>query len=331
MERRILFVSLLPTLALAFALTGSCGEGSHEARPRAESPATAPVSEPLERASDREHAAARTTRVTVPGAVAREEPPAAAAPVAPPRAATPPRGRGAEPGTERVLPPLSGTWLEKLPIEGHGPVSVSVPLGATEPRPVVVGVHGRGDRPEWACGEWRGVTDAYPFVVCPHGIPVGAPPGAGLRFGSAEATEHEIRAGLAALHRRFGEHVASGPLVYAGFSLGAILAPAILTAEKHAFPYAVLAEGGQEKWTRQAIRAWRNVGGTRVLLVCSTGGCEQASRPLVARFEAEGIGARLVSAGNIGHLVDQRVIDAIRPAFPWLVGDDPRWRTFHRR
>ena len=33
MERRILFVSLLPTLALAFALTGSCGEGPTEVRP----------------------------------------------------------------------------------------------------------------------------------------------------------------------------------------------------------------------------------------------------------------------------------------------------------
>lgn len=302
MERRILFVSLLPTLALAFALTGSCGEGPTEVRPVAEAPTTAPVIGPMARAEAREQA----TRAAPQAPAARaEEPPAAAPP---------------------ALPPLAGTWLERLPLEGHGPVSVTPPLGATEARPVVVGVHGRGDRPEWACGEWRLVTRSFAFVVCPHGTPKDAPEGAGLRFADASTTEREIRLGLDGVHRRFGSHVASGPLVYAGFSLGAILAPTILTSEKHAYPYAVLAEGGQEKWTRTAIRAWRNVGGTRVLLVCSTRGCEGMTRPLVPRFEAEGIEARFVSAGNVGHLVDQRVIDAIRPEFPWLVRDDPRWR-----
>lgn len=327
MERRILFVSLLPTVALALALTGSCNEGPPERRAVADAATAAPVAAAPRDVSRERQREARTTRTPAGDVRGPVEPPSAPSPAA-----------AGEPAPERVdqaardalaagpLPPLGdAAWLEKLELEGFGPASVSVPLGATGPRPVLVGVHGRGDRPEWACGEWRGVTRGYPFILCPHGIPRDAPPGAGLRFADAKTTEREIRVGLDALHRRFGRYVASGPLVYAGFSLGAILAPTILIGEKHAYPFAVLAEGGQERWTRQAIRAWRGVGGERVLLVCSTRGCEAMSRPLVARFEAEGVEARLVSAGHIGHLVDQRVIDAIVPAFPWLVEEDRRW------
>lgn len=92
------------------------------------------------------------------------------------------------------LPPLGGEWLVRLPLEGFGDAVVSVPLGATSPRAVVVGVHGRNDRPEWACGEWRGVTDARGFILCPHGVPVIAPPDRGLAFADAERTRREIAA-----------------------------------------------------------------------------------------------------------------------------------------
>jgi hypothetical protein len=317
MERRILLLSLLPTVALALALTGSCNEGAPERRPAADAATASPPG--LDR-RDEGRAAPRAQRRTHDARAATDAP---AQEAEPPAASAPARG---------PLPPLGdAAWLEELELDGFGPASVSVPLGATEPRPVVVGVHGRGDRPEWACGEWRGVTRGYPFIVCPHGVPKSAPATAGLRFAGAEETEDEIRAGLAALHRRFGPYVASGPLVYAGFSLGAILAPTILTAEKHAYPYAVLAEGGQENWTRQAIRAWRSAGGRRALLVCSTRSCNSASRALVPRFEEGGIEARLVFAGDIGHLVDQRVIDAIAPAFPWLVAGEPRWAALGAR
>src|SRR5437660_1672656 len=46
---------------------------------------------------------------------------------------------------------------------------VSVPLGAREPRPIMVALHGGSDRPERACPAWRIAAEAYPFVVCPRG------------------------------------------------------------------------------------------------------------------------------------------------------------------
>jgi hypothetical protein len=226
----------------------------------------------------------------------------------------------AAPPIARELPPLAGEWLVHLPLEGFGPAAVSVPLGAMTPRSVVVGVHGRNDRPEWACGEWRGVTDARPFVLCPHGVPADAPTGLGLAFAGSERTRREIDAGLAALKARFGAYVADGPMIYAGFSLGAILGVAIVADDPARFPIAVLGEGGQTEWTPARMDAFAKGGGRRVLFVCSTESCEvETARPLAALARA-GVQVRLVSAGHIGHQVDDRVVATVRAAWPWVVG-----------
>jgi hypothetical protein len=229
----------------------------------------------------------------------------------------------AVPSVTTELPQLGGEWLVHLPLEGFGDAVVSVPLGATTPRGVVVGVHGRNDRPEWACGEWRGVTNARPFILCPHGIPVDAPAGRGLAFAGAERTRREIDAGLAALKVRFGSYVADGPMIYAGFSLGAIVGVPIVAGDPDRFPVAVLGEGGQEEWTPGRVAAFSKGGWRRVLFVCSTGNCETATaRPLGALARA-GAQVKLVSAGHIGHLVDDRVVATVRLAWTWVTGEAP--------
>jgi pimeloyl-ACP methyl ester carboxylesterase len=181
------------------------------------------------------------------------------------------------------------------------------------------------DRPEWACGEWRGVTDSYPFILCPHGQPISGNPSAGLTFTSAELAAAEIEAGLVALRARFGDRVAEGPLVYAGFSRGAFVGVPIIVAHPSRFPRAVLGEGGQSAWTAGTAKRYAEGGGKRVLFVCTTRACEAATPPAMARLEKAGVAARMVSAGDIGHRFDGAVIEAIRPAWPWLVEGDPRF------
>src|SRR5688572_16707083 len=54
------------------------------------------------------------------------------------------------------LPPLTGaSWLEELPLSDGSLAYVAPPVGAREPRPLIVAVHGAGDRANWACGGWR--------------------------------------------------------------------------------------------------------------------------------------------------------------------------------
>jgi hypothetical protein len=219
------------------------------------------------------------------------------------------------------LPPLGGEWLVHLPLEGFGDAAVAVPLGATSPRAVVVGVHGRNDRPEWACSEWRGVTGPEPFILCPHGVPVDGPIRSGLAFAGAERTRREIDAALAALKTRFTPYVADGPMIYAGFSLGAILGVTIVANDPGRFPIAMLGEGGHEEWTPERVRSFVKGGGQRVLFVCSTGACEAATQHPLAALVRAGVQAKLVSAGRIGHLVDDRVVSTVRAAWPWVSGE----------
>jgi hypothetical protein len=219
------------------------------------------------------------------------------------------------------LPPLGGDWFVHLPLEGFGAAGVSVPLGTTTPRPLVVALHARADRPEWACGEWRGITQAQPFILCPHGVPADAPSNAGLVFAGIEPTRREIDAGIAALRARFGPYVAEGPMICAGFSLGANLGVRVAAAEPARFPIAVLGEGGHDAWTPERVAGFAKGGGKRVLFVCSTGVCDtEAARPLLALAHA-GVETKLVSAGHIGHLVDDRVVSVVREAWPWVTGE----------
>ena len=72
---------------------------------------------------------------------------------------------------QRLLAPLSApSWLVPLPVSGFGAASVAVPVGAVEPRPIVIALHGGADRPEWQCGVWRSIAGPEPFVLCPRGV-----------------------------------------------------------------------------------------------------------------------------------------------------------------
>lgn len=224
-----------------------------------------------------------------------------------------------------ALSPLLGDWLMTLAVPSFEESFVSIPLGSTNPRPVMIGVHGMRDQPDWSCGEWRGVTDSYPFILCPHGQPIPGAASAGLTFTSAALAGEEIEAGLTALRARFGARVAEGPLVYAGFSRGAFVGVPLLLAHPERFPRAVLGEGGQSAWTEDAAKRYAAGGGKRVLFVCTTLTCEEATRPAMARLERAGVKAKMASAGNIGHWFDGRVVEAIKPAWPWLVEGDPRF------
>jgi hypothetical protein len=136
----------------------------------------------------------------------------------------------------------------------------------------------------------------------------------------------EIDAGLAALKARFGRHVAEGPMIYAGFSLGAFLGVHIAVGDPARFPIAVLGEGGY-MWTADQAARFARGGGKRVLFVCSTGACDASASPSVAVLRRAGVEAKMVSPGHIGHLVDDRVVRRVRAEWPWVLeGEGERAR-----
>ncbi len=222
-----------------------------------------------------------------------------------------------------TLAPLEGT-LAALSVTGFRDAIVSVPTSATEPRPVVVALHGNFDRPEWQCEVMRQITDAYAFVLCPRGIRRTDVPKSWDRweYGGLPAVKQELAAGLAALGERFAGYVAEGPIVFTGFSLGAILGRPIVRDDPARFPRVVFTEGGSDGWNFQRFKAG---GGQRVLFACAQAGCPQNRRAVARQAERFGVEVRVADGGNIGHTYDGPVARAIKAEWGWLVEGDARW------
>lgn len=241
-------------------------------------------------------------------------------------ATKPPPAASATPA-KPALPPLSAEgWLVALPVPGFGSASVAVPLGAIEPRPLVIALHGGADRPEWQCGTWVGIARSRPFVLCPRGVPTADPPGA-ARYGwdSTDKTLAELRAALKALKARFGAHVAPGPVVLAGFSTGTRAAVELARQEASFFSRLVLVAPEDDLVTPGLAGVFRRGGGRSVLLVCSDASCKSAAQRYALFLRGAGAATKLLELPQYGRVLDARVASAIAAEYAWLVEGDARF------
>jgi predicted esterase len=234
----------------------------------------------------------------------------------------------------KLSPLATGGDFIKLPVSGFRDAIVSVPVGATSLRPVLIALHGNFDRPEWQCETWRDITDGYPFILCPRGIPRSDVPAKMDRweYSSMDKTDRELEAGLTALRNEFAQYIAPGPILFTGFSLGAILGVGIL--KRHAGQYGpvVFSEGGNENWSLATVRKIAPVdsdAGTsaplRLLYACGQTDCVIKSKATSKVIERAGGEARVVSGGNVGHMYDGPVAAAIKREWAWLIQRDLRW------
>jgi dienelactone hydrolase len=224
------------------------------------------------------------------------------------------------------LAPLAeaGTLID-LEVPEFREAVVAVPARSTQPKPVVLALHGNYDRPEWQCEVMRDITKAYSFILCPRGIPRrdAAKSENRWEYGSIQQLKREIDAGLSAMRSRFAGHVAEGPIVFTGFSLGAILGRAIVTAEPDRFPRVVFTEGGGDGWN---FKQFKQGGGLRVVFGCAQNGCAAARRNAARQASLAGVEVHIADGGNIGHTYDGKVARAIQAEWTWLVEGDERWR-----
>jgi len=215
-----------------------------------------------------------------------------------------------------------------LTVPGFPDAVVALPNGANTPRPVLVILHGSGDRPDWNCDAWRHITRDYGFVLCPRGdyVPLQSGRGDDKRFtlrGGATLRRH-LDAALAALASRFAGYVDVERPVVAGFSLGAAEAAGLAIDDPARFALVAELEGGHNTWTPASIRAFAAGGGQKVLFGCGSSWCLPAATPAAARLQRGGIEARVVHA-NVGHSTDRPLQEAIMVELGWFLAGDPRW------
>jgi poly(3-hydroxybutyrate) depolymerase len=227
--------------------------------------------------------------------------------------------------------PITGDF-ESLAVTGHPDARISLPTGATGRRPVVVVVHGSGDRPDWECEGWRSATAQFPFIVCPTGFHDKHWSKRGderfTHIGGAPLLAY-IDASLAALAARYPAYADTRAPILAGFSLGASEILTLAVRDPARFPCIVLVEGGSKSWTRARIDAYLKGGGKRVLYGSGQAGVHLSQQASAKRLVASGLDVRVVFA-PVGHTFDQPLVDAVRAEAPWLVTGDGRWDTMAR-
>lgn len=227
-----------------------------------------------------------------------------------------------------VLPPLqSNPAIVALPVEGFADAVVSVPLAATGPRPVVVATHGKWDPPEGLCDDQRWIFHDRAWVICPRGKAAGD---GTFRFTNADWLSREIDADVAALEAKYPGYVDASGMLYTGFSLGAILGPAIIARDPARFPAAVLIEGGEDRWTPALAAKYAKGGGHHVLFACGLKFRVPRAQRAAVTLEHAGVDAHVVlgklpETGQFIHWYNGPIAEETRAQLPWLLEGDPRW------
>ncbi len=258
--------------------------------------------------------------VTLAVACSRPAPPPA------PSIAAPPDAGDARDAAETA--PLAG-FPEQLELrDGDEALGfVAVPLGAREPRPILVALHGGSERPERACAAWRSVADGYPFVVCPRGWGGNA---ARLGWRSAADTRARIARAVAAAKATFGTWIdPAGAIVLAGFSMGGTQVPLVARLEPRTYRRIVIADTAHDP--RSALtfaHAWAEGGGERAMFLCTTSGCEPSMRAAARKVAGAHAPARLVVAPTQVHALSERAVQSMRREWAWLVDGAEGWKAY---
>ena len=230
---------------------------------------------------------------------------------------------------ESVAAAPSAPSFVDLEVEGYAPAVVSVPSEGSG-KPLLVAVHGAGDRPEWHCELWQHIVGNRGFVVCPRGRRYGLPrPG--------EDTLHYfpdhpwLRRALAAVTdaatARFGDRLDASRAVFAGYSQGAIMGALVIARLPQRYSRAAFIEGGHDEWNVPGAARFVAGGGRRILFACGIPHCERGAKRAVRHAKRGGLEARLLYARGAGHTYVGDVAELLAEAFDWLVEGDARWGT----
>lgn len=226
-------------------------------------------------------------------------------------------------GPAPSLAPLGGPWITEIQIP-KASAFVVAPLGAREPRPVFVGVHGAGDRADWACSEWFSTLGAYAWIVCPKGSP--AKEAGTSSWSSAEQIAGRADAAVAAIRERFGPYVDDGPRAYGGWSQGGTLAASVARANPGVYGAVVLVEVGHTSLDAAAVASGIVAGGAkRAVVCCASGPCRTFAARLTAAARSRDLEVRVADVGLRGHRFDGPVFRALGPLVAWSLEGDARW------
>lgn len=204
---------------------------------------------------------------------------------------------------------------------GYGDAVVVAPEG-DGPWGILVAAHAGHETPESQCSGWSAFAGGRAFILCPRGVPEPSETAHDeprFTYRSQSALNREIAAALAALRAAYGPRISRGPIVYAGFSLGAIFAGGYVIATSERVGAVVLVEGGHTFWSDRVAREFASRGGRAVAFACGQAWCARDADEAARRLRAAGVDAEVTYARGAGHSFQGRVGDALQPVFERLI------------
>lgn len=222
--------------------------------------------------------------------------------------------------------PLTGAPIERIDLGDGEEAFVALPVGARERRPIFVGVHGAGDRADWACAEWQQVTAGYAIVVCPRSKHVHAQDPNAYVWGSAEQIASAAERAVAAVRERVAPWALDAPLVYAGWSQGGTLAADVVRARPGVYDRAVLVEVGHTALDPDAVaRGLRTGGVEHAVVACESAKCRSFADAFARSARRQRLAVTVGDAGSRPHLFDEPVYRALAPRIAELHSEDARY------
>jgi predicted esterase len=202
--------------------------------------------------------------------------------------------------------------LHGLAGQGRGQVCVTSPEREAGPAPATVLLHGMCNDPHLTCDWFRPGELASSWQVCPSG-PVACDQGFQWAGGPGSVARR-IEQSLGRARAEYPGRIAEGRAVLVGFSQGAFAAVELMRGGERGFVGLVLV--GAKAVPRAAdLRA---AGVRRVGLAAGDlDGAAATMRRAAASLEREGLGARYLSLGRVGHVIPDATSGEIAALIEW--------------
>jgi predicted esterase len=226
--------------------------------------------------------------------------------------------------SERV--PAATHTRELLEVPGFGSAVISLPSEADRRAPVLMVLHGAGDRPEWQCEWWEAALGNRVLIACLRGkAAYPRDPETGFYFPHHHYLDKLVVAASRALRQKYAARIAGDRFVMAGFSQGAIMGALVAANHPELFSRLMLIEGGYEEWNVAAGLRLNRSGEARVVFACGQNYCARHALLSQRWLKRAGVESRVELAPGAGHTYADEVGERVLGSLPWLVEGAAGW------
>ncbi len=216
------------------------------------------------------------------------------------------------------LPPLQApaalVELEPRSSGGRPALWLGVPLGARQPRPLVLLQQDISDDAQRLCRGLSRLGQGGAFVLCQSSKQL-----------SPFEARRQLRAGLKQTKRRFGRHVSSGDVLLVAVSESSWHSSALVREEPAFFSHVLLVSKSMQGWSAATSSLFARRGGKRIVFACANPGCFDAAVNRATLVKRSGGEARALHYD--GDWDEQGILRLVQAQWSWLASGDARFSS----